>query len=85
MADLATVFGLLGSVCAASLFLPQVWASYTSRKTRDLAWPGIIIGILNGALWIAYGLLKSDPFIYLTNAALLVGACLLALLKKKYG
>ena len=85
MNTVASIFGLLGSITAASLFFPQVWASYTTKKTESIAWSMILVGMLNGVLWIVYGLLQGDPFIYVTNAILFVGALLLAILKKKYG
>jgi uncharacterized protein with PQ loop repeat len=85
MVDIAKVFGLLGSITAASLFFPQVYTSWKTKKTRDLAWFGIVIGLLNGVFWIVYGLLRSDPFIYVTNTILLIGAFLLLILKKRYG
>lgn len=85
MTNIAYLFGILGSITAASLFFPQVWKSYKTKKTQDLSWFGIIIGMLNGAFWIVYGLLRADPFIYITNIILFVGAFLLMVLKKKYG
>ena len=85
MNDIASLFGLLGAITASSLFFPQVWASYKTKKTHDLAWSFIIIGILNGTFWIIYGLLRSDPIIYVTNMVLFIGALLLAVLKKKHG
>ncbi|MEJ5317018.1 MAG: SemiSWEET family transporter [Tenuifilum sp.] len=85
MIDVAQVFGLLGSITAASLFFPQVYTSWKTKKTHDLAWSGIAIGLLNGVFWIVYGLIRLDPFIYLTNTILLIGAFLLLILKKRYG
>jgi len=85
MKNVEFIFGLLGSITAASIFFPQVLASYKSKKTRDLAWSGIIIGILNGVFWMTYGFLKGNPFIYVTNSLLFLGAFLLLILKKKYG
>lgn len=85
MIDITYLFGLLGAITAATLFLPQAWKSYKTKKTRDLAWFGVIVGMLNGAFWVTYGLLKTDPFIYVTNIILFIGAFLLMLLKKKYG
>ncbi len=85
MQNIATIFGLLGSASASLLFFPQVWSSYKTKKTRDLAWSGILIGMLNGVFWVTYGLFKGDPFIYVTNSFLFVGAFLLMILKKKYG
>ncbi len=85
MLDLVTIFGLLGSMTAASLFLPQAWSSYRTKNTKSLAWSGIAIGIMNGAFWVSYGVLKADPFIYVTNTILLMGAFLLMFLKRRYG
>ena len=85
MKNLELVFGYLGSIFAALIFFPQVWASFKTKKTRDLSWMGIIIGMLNGISWVCYGLIKSDPFIYVTNSILFVGAFLLMVLKKKHG
>jgi len=79
-----TFFGLAGSTTAALLFFPQVWASFRSKSTKDIAWSGIIIGMLNGFFWIVYGFYKADPFIYVTNIILLFGATLLMFLKAKY-
>ena len=85
MKNIQFILGLFGSITASCIFLPQVLTSYKSKKTRDLAWFGIVIGILNGLFWVAYGLLKQDPFIYVTNFLLFVGAFLLMILKIKYG
>jgi len=84
MVTLTSIVGLAGSLTAAGLFFPQVWKSYKSKKTHDLAWSGIAIGALNGIFWTTYGFLQDDPFIYITNIVLLIGALLLAALKKKY-
>lgn len=79
------LFGLLGSITASLLFFPQVWVSFKTKKTHDIAWSGILIGMLNGFFWIVYGLMKMDPFIWVTNVILFIGASLLLVLKKKYG
>ena len=84
MVDLA-IFGLLGSITAASLFFPQVYTSWKTKKTAELAWLTIIIGMLNGSIWIVYGLFRQDPYIYVTNTLLLIATSMLAVLKKKYG
>ncbi len=85
MVDIAVIFGLFGSITAASLFFPQVWVSWKTKKTHDLAWFGIIIGMLNGIFWAVYGMFRADPFIYVTNIVLFIGASLLMILKRKYG
>ncbi len=82
--DFASVFGLLGAVTASTIFMPQVWKAWKTRKTKDLSWLMIIIGVLNGFFWIAYGVLKSDPYIYVTNMFLFAATACLALMKSKY-
>ncbi len=84
MTDVAYIFGLLGSITASMIFFPQVWRAWKTKKTEDLSWLTIIIGMLNGFFWIVYGVLKSDPFIYATNILLFIATTLLAVLKKKY-
>lgn len=83
--NFGSLLGLLGAITASLLFFPQVLASYKSKKTKDLAWSSIIVGMLNGIFWIGYGFSKADSFIYITNIILFIGAFLLLLLKKKYG
>lgn len=83
--DIAPILGLLGSITASSLFLPQVWISFKTKRTKDLAWLGITLGMANGLIWATYGFLKNDPFIYVTNSLFFLGAFMLMLLKKKYG
>ena len=85
MVELVSIIGLLGSVTAASLFFPQVWKSFKTKKTKDLSYITVSIGITNGLLWATYGLIKSDPFIYVTNIILFIATLSLGLLKKKYG
>lgn len=82
--DLVSVFGFLGAVTASTIFFPQVWVAYKTKSTKDLAWLTITIGILNGFFWVSYGILKSDPFIYVTNILLFTATVMLAVLKRKY-
>jgi len=82
---IASLIGLSGSVTAACLFLPQVWSSHKTKQTQQIAWTSIFIGLLNAVFWTTYGLLKHDPFIYVTNILCFSGAFLLLLLKKRHG
>ena len=85
MENVATLLGFSGSVTAACLFLPQVWSSHRTKKTKEIAWTSILIGLLNAVFWTSYGFLKQDPFIYVTNILCFSGAFLLLLLKKRHG
>jgi MtN3 and saliva related transmembrane protein len=83
--SLVSLLGLLGAITASSIFIPQVLASYKNKKTKDIAWFTIAIGLANGVFWTSYGFLKLDPFIYVTNIISFVATLLLMLLKRKHG
>lgn len=82
---LASILGFCGSITAASLYLPQVWISHRTKQTKQVAWTTIMVGMLNGFLWIGYGLLKSDPYIYVTYMILFASTLFLMFLKRKHG
>lgn len=84
MVELVSVIGLLGSFTAASLFFPQVWKTFRTKKTKDLSYITIFLGVANGLFWTSYGFMKSDPFLYVTNSLLFIAAFSLAIIKKKY-
>ena len=84
MVELVSLFGLLGSITASILFFPQVWKAWKVKKTKELSWLMICIGIFNGLFWTAYGVLKLDPFIYVTNTLLTSALVMLAVLKMRY-
>lgn len=83
--NIAFLLGFLGSISASSIFIPQVIASYKSKKTKDIAWFTIIISMANGMFWTGYGFMKLDPFIYVTNIISFIASFLLMLLKRKHG
>lgn len=83
--NLVSILGLMGLITAASLFFPQVYDAWKTKKTRDLSQSTLYIGLANGTLWTIYGLLKADPFIYVTNTLLFIAVLLLTILKKRYG
>lgn len=85
MITIVSIIGTLGAITAASLFFPQVIASFRNKKTKDIAWSAILIGMANGILWTSYGYLISDPFIFVTNIVMFLGATILFFLKRKHG
>ena len=85
MVSITPIIGFLGAITAASLFFPQVFASFKSRRTSDIAWSAIFLGMLNGVFWTTYGFLIKDPFILVTNTIMFLGAGILLILKRRYG
>jgi MtN3 and saliva related transmembrane protein len=62
-----TILGLIAGTCTTLSFLPQVIRTLRTRHARDLSAAWLLIFGLGTALWLTYGLLKSDISIALAN------------------
>ncbi len=77
-----TVLGLLAGTCTTLSFLPQVIRTLRSRHARDLSAAWLLIFGLGTALWLAYGILRSDLAVALANGVTAI--LVLALIAAKY-
>ena len=55
-----TALGLFAGFCTTVSFLPQVIRTLKTRHARDLSAAWLFIFGLGTALWLTYGILKSD-------------------------
>jgi MtN3 and saliva related transmembrane protein len=62
-----TILGLIAGACTTLSFLPQVIRTLQTRHARDLSAAWLLIFGLGTALWLTYGLLKSDIAVALAN------------------
>lgn len=62
-----TILGLFAGACTTLSFLPQVIRTLKTRHARDLSAAWLLIFGLGTALWLTYGLLKSDLAVALAN------------------
>ena len=62
-----TVLGLIAGTCTTLSFLPQVIRTLKTRHARDLSAAWLLIFGLGTALWLTYGLLKSDVAVASAN------------------
>ena len=85
MWSLTTLIGLLAAVLTTSANLPQVLKSWRTRETSDLSLIMVLTLASGLALWIFYGILKSDMVILIANAAALLIALTLLGLKLRFG
>ncbi len=69
--DMVTGLGLFSSFLTVSAYLPQVLKSWGSGETEALSLKTFGTFCVASALWIVYGLLKTDIAIIGTNAILL--------------
>lgn len=70
--ETVTIVGYLATVCSMTSFTPQAWKIIKTRDTRGISVPMYAITVLGFALWLAFGILKSELPIIITNAICLL-------------
>ena len=70
--DFFTIIGLAAGFCTTLAFLPQALKTWRTKSTKDLSLGMYLIFCTGVALWLTYGILKSDLPIIITNAVTLI-------------
>ena len=68
MPSLVTVIGLAAAFCTTVSYIPQLKKVWQTGKTEDISLKMFLILGAGIALWVVYGILKSDTVIILANA-----------------
>ena len=84
MFDLATIFGLAGTLTGTSALMPQLYKTYVTKSVEDLSWGALILLTLNCINWLMYGLLTHATPVIVTNVIALVVIILLDIFKVLY-
>ena len=82
--DLAASFGVIASIFTSVRFIPQLYKSYTTKKTRDLSLMFLYFVSAQSLFLILYGITKPEHFVLYMNILPLVCALVLIILKLKY-
>lgn len=82
--DWVTVFGVASSIFTSFRFIPQVYQSLTTKKTRDLSRIFLIFVSLQSIFLMLYGIAKPDYFVLYMNVLPLICTLTLLYLKFKY-
>lgn len=67
MYSLETVIGLLAAFCTTVANIPQAKKTWQTRWADDLSLKMLLLLIAGVALWVVYGVFKSDPVIMFAN------------------
>jgi MtN3 and saliva related transmembrane protein len=82
--ELAAVFGIIAGVFTSVRFIPQVYRSFTTRKTTDLSLTFLYFVSAQSLFLILYGITRPEYYVLYMNIAPLVCALFLVYLKLKY-
>ena len=78
------ILGYVAGLLTAFTFLPQVLKTWKTKSAKDVALAMFVIAFTNQVLWLAFGILREDPVIIITNAVMLLMTGLMISLKLKY-
>lgn len=78
------ILGYSAGAITSLTFLPQVIKTWKEKSAKDISLMMFLIAATNEIMWIAYGILRNDWVIILTNAVILVMSLTMIYLKFKY-
>jgi MtN3 and saliva related transmembrane protein len=81
---LVTAIGLAAGALTTSALIPQAVRIWRTKSAKDVSLTMLIVMVIGIILWIAFGLLRSEFAIIVTNAVALVIAIGLLVLKIRH-
>jgi MtN3 and saliva related transmembrane protein len=78
------VLGLVAGVCTSSALIPQLVTTIKKKKAQDVSLAMFIVMLTGNALWIYFGVEKSELSIILTNCFALLLNVAMVFFKIKY-
>ena len=80
-----TTIGFVAATLTTASFIPQVFQTIKTKRTKDISL-GMYIAVTSGVfLWLIYGLLLNSPPMYLANGITFFLAAIILYLKLKHG
>jgi MtN3 and saliva related transmembrane protein len=70
--ETVTVVGYFAAACSTISFTPQAWKIIKTRDTDSISAPMYACTVAGFALWLAFGVMKNEWPIILTNGVCLV-------------
>ena len=65
--ELASIFGIIAGVFTSVRFIPQVYRSYTTRKTTDLSLTFLYFVSAQSLFLILYGITRPEYYVLYMN------------------
>jgi MtN3 and saliva related transmembrane protein len=79
--ETAPLIGALATLCSTTSFAPQAWKIIASRDTQSISGSMYSITVAGFALWLAYGVAKSEWPLIVTNGICLAFASFILVMK----
>ena len=70
--EIVTIVGALAALCSTTSFAPQAWKIIKSRDTSGISSRMYMVTVVGFAIWLAYGIMKGEWPLIVTNGICLV-------------
>lgn len=78
--DAITLIGSAAALCSTVSFAPQAWKVVRTGETEDISAVSYAITVTAFALWVTYGLMRSDwPLVASNSICLVLAAFILTM------
>ncbi|KAA2234976.1 hypothetical protein F0L46_21790 [Salinarimonas soli] len=79
--DLVTIIGSLAALCSTTSFAPQAWRIVKTRDTSAISSRMYMITVVGFALWLVYGVMKTEWPLIATNSICLALSAFILVMK----
>ena len=79
--DTVTIIGYLAALCSTSSFAPQAWKIIRTRDTSAISAAMYSVTVIGFALWTAFGIMKGEWPLILTNTICLGFSAFILMMK----
>jgi MtN3 and saliva related transmembrane protein len=76
--------GVIAAALTTSAFLPQLIKVWRSKSAKDVSLGMFVVFTIGIALWLLYGVLRSDPVIIAANIVTFILALAILILKVRF-
>jgi MtN3 and saliva related transmembrane protein len=77
------VIGLFAGLLTTASWIPQLARSIRTRSTSDFSWAYLCVLATGVAMWLAYGIVRNDLALEVTNVLTLVSLVVLIAIKAR--
>ena len=78
------ILGYAACAVTALTFLPQVIKTWKEKSAKNVSLMMFVIAFINEVMWIAYGALRNDMVIVITNVIMIIMCSIMLSLKLRY-
>jgi MtN3 and saliva related transmembrane protein len=78
------ILGYAACAVTALTFLPQVVKTWKEKSAKNVSLMMFVIAFINEIMWIAYGAMRNDMVIVITNVIMITMCSVMISLKLKY-